>query len=339
MMAATLGRASVGPNEDFFLLGGHSLLAMDLMARLRKAFGVEIPPSVLFENANVSELSKYIAEHQPKPAERPNFHYLVPIQRGDPDRTPLFLVAGGWGGEIEFLVYAQIGRLLDPLQPIWGLKARGAGTADAPHATVTHMAADYLAEIRSLQPIGPYWIAGECVGGICAHEMACQLRDAGEEVAGLILLDTTVPNEDELSDYLAEEERKRAAEAQHLTLRQRIGGQVRRIASGPLTGKFGKIVKKALGSAQPAANPHPRGQSEYPPTLMRHRLRPYPGRVNLLIDDESFTFYGHLGWEKAAIGGLDLHVLPGTHLSYIREEGTHAARKLQEIMTKTMHGR
>jgi thioesterase domain-containing protein/acyl carrier protein len=343
LMAASVGISTVGPNDDFFRMGGHSLLAMDLLARIRKAFGVEIPASALFESPNVSGLAQFVAAREPVTVEREIFQYLVPIQRGAPGHPPLFLVAGGWGGEIEFLVYAQIGRLMGADQPIWGFKARGAGTADLPHPSVSQMAADYVEEMRAIQPVGPYWLAGECVGGICAHEMACQLRDAGESVAGLILLDTSVPNPDELADYLAEEGRKRATEIGRPTFGQRARYHWRRLASLSLPGKISYVVKKALGrpvpEPKPPAEPHPRGQSEYPATLMRHRLRPYPGRVTLLVDEESFAIHGQLGWEKAAVGDLDLHVLPGNHISYIREEGVHAAQKLQDILSQSAHRR
>ena len=342
LMAATLGQPNVGIEDDFFRLGGHSLLAMDLMARLRKAFGVEIPPSVLFETPNVQGIAKFIEEHLPKPAERSDFRFLVPIQRGVPGKQPLFLVAGGWGGEIEFLVYAQIGRLLGTDQPIWGLKARGAGTAEPPHRTVSEMAADYLVEIRTLQPVGPYSIAGECVGGICAHEIACQLRDSGEQVRSLILLDTSVPNADELADYIAEEERKKAAEVTKLSFRERVRHHWKELASRSVGGKFSYLLKKAARKPvdpEPAAEQHPRGQAQYPPTLMRHRLRPYPGRVTLLVDEESYALHGQLGWENVPTGDLELHVLPGDHLTYIREEGPHAAQKVREILSETLQRR
>ena len=264
--------------------------------------------------------------------------FLVPIQRGVAGKPPLFLVAGGWGGEIEFLVYGQIGRHLGEDQPIYGLKARGAGTADAPHADVGEMATDYLREIRAVQPTGPYWIAGECVGGICAHEMACQLREEGETVARLILLDTSVPNPDELADYLASEGEKESKEEFRPTFGGRLKHHWKKLSALSLGGKIKYLFKKALGRpTEPPAPPapHPRGQAAYPPTLMRHRLRKYPGRVTLLIDEESQRLYGNLGWETAAIGTLETHVLPGDHLTYIREEGAHAARKLHDLLSQS----
>jgi thioesterase domain-containing protein len=55
------------------------------------------------------------------------------------------------------------------------------------------MAADYIEELRRIQPHGPYLIGGFSGGGIAAYEMARQLIAGGEEVAGVFLLDTPLP--------------------------------------------------------------------------------------------------------------------------------------------------
>jgi thioesterase domain-containing protein len=41
------------------------------------------------------------------------------------------------------------------------------------------MAAAYLAEIRQVQPEGPYNLLGACMGAVVAFEMAQQLRAEG----------------------------------------------------------------------------------------------------------------------------------------------------------------
>jgi amino acid adenylation domain-containing protein len=60
ILGRLLGLEKVDVQENFFALGGHSLLGAQLMARVRDAFGVEVPLRMLFESPTVAELSAEI---------------------------------------------------------------------------------------------------------------------------------------------------------------------------------------------------------------------------------------------------------------------------------------
>ena len=55
---------------------------------------------------------------------------------------------------------------------------------------IPNIAKRYVEILKRHQPEGPYILGGWCYGGMVAHEMACQLQDAGEEVKYLFMLDS-----------------------------------------------------------------------------------------------------------------------------------------------------
>ena len=72
-----LGVGGIGRQSDFFDLGGHSLLAVRLLARVRQAFGVELPTAVLFTKPTLEQLAEAVIEAG---AEK-TFEALSPILR------------------------------------------------------------------------------------------------------------------------------------------------------------------------------------------------------------------------------------------------------------------
>jgi amino acid adenylation domain-containing protein len=57
LASALLKVDRVSVEDDFFLLGGHSLLAAQLIARIRDAFGIEIPLRTIFDHPTARELA------------------------------------------------------------------------------------------------------------------------------------------------------------------------------------------------------------------------------------------------------------------------------------------
>ncbi|MFG1954931.1 amino acid adenylation domain-containing protein [Micromonospora sp. NPDC048830] len=79
-----LGRAPIGIFDDFFALGGHSLLAVQVVARIRQAFGVEMPIRLLFEHPIIARLAGELERLQQDQAPQQAAPPLVPVSRDQP---------------------------------------------------------------------------------------------------------------------------------------------------------------------------------------------------------------------------------------------------------------
>jgi acyl carrier protein len=62
LWAEVLGLERVGARDNFFSLGGHSLSATRVLSRVRTAFGVELPLSLVFEKRTVEGMAAAVEE-------------------------------------------------------------------------------------------------------------------------------------------------------------------------------------------------------------------------------------------------------------------------------------
>jgi amino acid adenylation domain-containing protein len=178
--AEVLGIETVGIDDDFFALGGHSLMAVRLVEQLRER-GVSIAVRDVFAAGTVQELMRRMSLSSMRNA----LDVLLPI-RTEGDRPPLFCVhpAGGLAW-----CYMPLARVVPNDIPLYGLQDPGLHGQERLAGSVAAMAALYIGEIRRVQPEGPYHLLGWSFGAVVAHEMAVQLRSAGQEVAALVILD------------------------------------------------------------------------------------------------------------------------------------------------------
>jgi thioesterase domain-containing protein len=158
---------------------------MSLTAQVRKQLGRDLPITVLFQSATVERLAAVlermgVAETRRSP--------LVGLQTGG-SLPPLFLVHAAAG---SVLPYLDLARHLGSRQPVYAFESPGLAGGELP-SCLEDLAALYVRELRRARPEGPYILGGWSLGGVVAFEMAQQLRQSGQEVARLLLLDSHVP--------------------------------------------------------------------------------------------------------------------------------------------------
>jgi amino acid adenylation domain-containing protein len=175
----------IGVTDNFFDLGGHSFLAVRLMGDISREFEQELPLSTLFEAPTVEGMASLLRA-QTADGDYPS---LVPIRRTG-SRPPFFCIHPAPG---TVFGYTQLVNELGPEQPFYALQAPGVNGECDPLDTVDAMAERYLAEIQAHQPQGPYLLGGHSSGGIVALEIAHRLRQQGQEVALLTLIDAPAP--------------------------------------------------------------------------------------------------------------------------------------------------
>ncbi|WP_338933118.1 amino acid adenylation domain-containing protein [Streptomyces netropsis] len=186
LFAEVLGLSRVGAEESFFELGGHSLLATRLLARVRAVLGGELTILDLFQAPTVADLVDRLAadaRHDPLSA-------LLPLRTGA-DRPAVFCVHPAAG--ISW-VYAGLLGHIDADYPVYGLQAKGLTDAAATGQSWREMVKDYVEQIRSVQPEGPYRLIGWSFGAVLAHLMATELQAGGAQVDLLALLDGYPPD-------------------------------------------------------------------------------------------------------------------------------------------------
>ncbi|WP_372893499.1 SDR family NAD(P)-dependent oxidoreductase [Rhodosalinus sp.] len=348
--SALLGVAQVGAEDSFFDLGGHSLIAVRLFARVRKRFGVDLPISVLFEAPTVRACAALIeaetggagetaeaATPEAAPAVR-RFTHLVPMHEGDGGpKTPFFLAAGMFGNVLNL---RHLAHLIGTDRPFYGLQARGLYGGAEPHRDFADAARDMIAEIRQVQPTGPYLLGGFSGGGLTAYEMALQLTEAGEEVGAVVALDTPLPGRFDL----AREDRLRI----HWQELRRQGPVY------PARWIAGKIrYKRSLRAKAeaPAASEHSFHDAEivaaFHEALAAYDMRPWDGRLALfrpplaprwsgadgrMISAERAYLAEDNGW-GSWVSRLDVHEVPGDHDSMVLEPNARVlAQRIRRVL-------
>ncbi|MEL7433099.1 MAG: amino acid adenylation domain-containing protein, partial [Chloroflexota bacterium] len=176
-----LGATVPSVDADFFELGGYSLLAIRMFARIKQAFDVELPISLIMESPTIRGLAETIA--QDGIGEKTLFTLVV-----EGDKPPLYCLQVNKFGLIHYQTLAQ---QLNANRPVIGLGLPDA--LDTAETTIEEVAEHNARTILAHQTEAPFYIAGLSVAGLVAYETARKLKSDGHEVY-VILFDTQGPD-------------------------------------------------------------------------------------------------------------------------------------------------
>lgn len=177
-----IGHSDFGVHANFFSMGGHSLTAASLAVEIEQLIGHPVPIASFFQAQTVASFAELLRSRH----DEPPWSSLVPLQPHG-DRLPLFVVHG-WGGDL--FAYVHLAQTLAPERPVYGLQAVGLDGKTPRHSSIDAMAAHYSAQIRSLQPSGPYHLIGYSLGGWIAYAVADHILRQGGTIGLLAALDT-----------------------------------------------------------------------------------------------------------------------------------------------------
>ncbi len=285
--ALQLDPQRLGCHDDFFDLGGTSLGLIRMAALIAKNFGAEVSVEELFRHRTVAEVAALLERQRDQEPLSP----LTCFNQGRP-RT-IFCVPGINGHALGFkdLAHALKDHALYCLEPI-DIRAR----ALVPLESMEAMCQGYLQALKQAQPAGPYRLIGHSSGGLVALRLAAMLEQQGDEVDGVVLLDSFASFEGQNLEWILERPRMASLGADY----------VNHIFSG-----FERYLGQDLGLAVPELGrmsdderlAHVAGQ------LARHQITPDadPAFVRQYLEmrkrHESMVTAYYVGSERGAFRG------------------------------------
>lgn len=336
-----LGITGIGIRTSFFALGGYSLMIVRLFARINRTLDRSLPITTIFNAPTIEQLADIIRGHAV-------YSSLVPVQPQG-TKPPLFMIH-------SYLLYGGLPAVLGQDQPFYGLRELDHDD----QMTLEKRVASYIKEIRSVQPHGPYYIAGWCAAGPLAVETARQLIEAGEEVNATLLFDSWRPGyaaELAAQQVGASEMSRRAKLERKYNFHRRklqalsTGGKVKYIwgaAIHKFRGIRDHLYLKNWAAAQwlftKFGMPLPHFMHNISLTtfhsLQEYKGRTLPGRITLIRATEAHYIPGadpSCGWNTIARDGVEVLWAPGGHESMFMEPNLSVVGQIVQNCLREAH--
>lgn len=293
---------SVGRSDSFYALGGDSMSVAQMLVALKQSHGVALQPSDLAGAPTVAEFAARIGgSRDTAPSHLNATTVALRAVSASTRGTPLFCFTGAGASA---LCFAPLAEHVGEETAVYAFEPKGLGKRAIPDFSVRRAARRHAADVRRVQPEGPYTLIGHSLGAHVALEVARLLQDQGAAVEMVAMLDPWVPPK-------VARDAKRENPGTEVTLHSDVDADWRvwwdRQRRIPLAGLlFGGYARRTLATEEIGMM-----------SVFFHRPRPWDGRALLILshlnqDDPSL-------WPRILTGDLEVRTVDCDHHSIVRE--------------------
>ncbi|HEX6501165.1 MAG TPA: amino acid adenylation domain-containing protein [Micromonosporaceae bacterium] len=331
--ARVLGHDEFDVDDDFFEVGGDSLLATWVVAELGQALGRPVELSAFLEYSTIEDLAGALEAVVSAPQQRRRSSQIVTLRPG-PSARSLYLLHP-LGGEL--ICYRELARASRAPARLLGISWTGEPPTFG--ASLGDIAAAHVEQLRTIQPDGPYLLAGWSFGGVLAYEIAQQLVASGATVDFLGLFDANpiidpitglpmaeTPFLSMLDEVVARLDDPHATDLDLVELTS--SDTWIQLMGAPITaGASSTYLRTVLETARACMN-----------AAMRYQPRPYSGPVTLFQaagagEDRQARLADAL--RTICVGPFHVTAIGGDHYGFIRgEHVTEAATELDAALER-----
>ena len=309
-----LGVLPVGVHDNFFDMGGESLSATQLIGEMERELEQSISLATLVENPTIRRLAKFLEREGRLDDLSKTWGSIISLHEGS-GKNPLFLFPGAGNNSIRL---RRLAVALGLDRACYGYVFRARHDAPLDEITVEEIAADFITQVRRINPSGPYKLCGYSWGAILAFEVARQLAVSGSEIDFLGIIDEPAPIDPLLSArwiaFLGTMHklnwRERLAYLRSVLMR-RIAHEVSVDSSPPQPEQT--TPERWLNSEASLV-----GNIAYRTTL-RYRPAAYPGDLILYVvpneswEDSARRVEPDIGWSRVVSGRVSVIRIDGPH--------------------------
>jgi len=189
-----LGIETIHADDSFFSLGGNSLQLIRLMDRIASIWGLAVDPSGIFIHPTLRAMARLLDDRSASIRLEGQGIHIHPVEAWDTGSgRHLFAMVGGAGSVSEFTKYHRIGFFLGEDWRVHILPDPDASHGRFPKMGPAQLAERYAELVLPVARREKVWLLGDCIGGVDAFALACELQSAGISELGLILLDASAP--------------------------------------------------------------------------------------------------------------------------------------------------